>query len=138
MDYFRNRITFPFLDRYGRVIGFTARDITGTAKAKYLNSPDTIVFKKGSEFFGLYQARTEIAKYSKAYLVEGQFDVISFSQNGIRNVICKSGSALDAVQVKRLRSLAENVTLVYDDDKAGIHAAVSQIPVLLDAGINVR
>lgn len=138
MDYFRNRVTFPFLDRYGRVIGFTARDITGTAKAKYLNSPDTIVFKKGSEFFGLYQARTEIAKYSKAYLVEGQFDVISFSQNGIRNVICKSGSALDAVQVKRLRSLAENVTLVYDDDKAGIHAAVSQIPVLLDAGINVR
>lgn len=65
MDYFRNRITFPFLDRYGRVIGFTARDITGTAKAKYLNSPDTIVFKKGSNFFGLYQARTEITKYSK-------------------------------------------------------------------------
>ena len=137
-DYFRSRITFPFLDRYGRVIGFTARDLSGAAKAKYLNSPDTIVFKKGAEFFGLYQARQEIAKFGKVYLVEGQFDVISFAQCGIRNVICKSGSALDAVQVKRLRSLAENVTLVYDDDRAGIHAAIAQIPTLLDAGMNVR
>ena len=123
-DFFRSRVTFPFLDRFGRVIGFTGRDISGYAKAKYLNSPDTAVFKKGSEFFGLFQARSEI--------------VISFAQNGVRNVICKSGSALDAVQVKRLRSLAENVTLVYDDDKAGIHATITQIPVLLDAGINVR
>ena len=138
MDYFRHRITFPFLNRYGRVIGFTARDLTGSAKAKYLNSPDSIVFKKGAEFFGLYQARSEIAKYNKVFLVEGQFDVISMAQNGIRNVICKSGSALDGVQVKRLRLLCENVTLVYDDDKAGIHAAVTQIPVLLDAGMNVR
>jgi DNA primase catalytic core len=137
-DFFRSRVTFPFLDRFGRVIGFTGRDISGYAKAKYLNSPDTAVFKKGSEFFGLFQARSEIARYGKAYLVEGQFDVISFAQNGVRNVICKSGSALDAVQVKRLRSLAENVTLVYDDDKAGIHATIAQIPVLLDAGINVR
>ena len=138
MDYFRHRITFPFLNRYGRVIGFTARDLTGSAKAKYLNSPDSIVFKKGAEFFGLYQARSEIAKYNKVFLVEGQFDVISMAQNGIRNVICKSGSALDGVQVKRLKLLCENVTLVYDDDKAGIHAAVTQIPVLLDAGMNVR
>lgn len=138
MDYFRHRVTFPFLNRYGRVIGFTARDLTGLAKAKYLNSPDSIVFKKGAEFFGLYQARSEIAKYNKVFLVEGQFDVISMAQNGIRNVICKSGSALDGVQVKRLRLLCENVTLVYDDDKAGIHAAVTQIPVLLDAGMNVR
>lgn len=138
MDYFRHRVTFPFLNRYGRVIGFTARDLTGSAKAKYLNSPDSIVFKKGAEFFGLYQARSEIAKYNKVFLVEGQFDVISMAQNGIRNVICKSGSALDSVQVKRLRLLCENVTLVYDDDKAGIHAAVTQIPVLLDAGMNVR
>ncbi|WP_321976835.1 DNA primase [Prevotella sp.] len=138
MDYFRHRVTFPFLNRYGRVIGFTARDLTGSAKAKYLNSPDSIVFKKGAEFFGLYQARSEIAKYNKVFLVEGQFDVISMAQNGIRNVICKSGSALDGVQVKRLRLLCENVTLVYDDDKAGIHAAVTQIPVLLDAGMNVR
>ena len=138
MDYFRHRVTFPFLNRYGRVIGFTARDLTGLAKAKYLNSPDSIVFKKGAEFFGLYQARSEIAKYNKVFLVEGQFDLISMAQNGIRNVICKSGSALDGVQVKRLRLLCENVTLVYDDDKAGIHAAVTQIPVLLDAGMNVR
>lgn len=138
MDYFRHRVTFPFLNRYGRVIGFTARDLTGSAKAKYLNSPDSIVFKKGAEFFGLYQARSEIAKYNKVFLVEGQFDVISMAQNGIRNVICKSGSALDGVQVKCLRLLCENVTLVYDDDKAGIHAAVTQIPVLLDAGMNVR
>lgn len=138
MDYFRHRVTFPFLNRYGRVIGFTARDLTGSAKAKYLNSPDSIVFKKGAVFFGLYQARSEIAKYNKVFLVEGQFDVISMAQNGIRNVICKSGSALDGVQVKRLRLLCENVTLVYDDDKAGIHAAVTQIPVLLDAGMNVR
>lgn len=138
MDYFRHRVTFPFLNRYGRVIGFTARDLTGSAKAKYLNSPDSIVFKKGAEFFGLYQARSEIAKYNKVFLVEGQFDVISMAQNGIRNVICKSGSALDGMQVKRLRLLCENVTLVYDDDKAGIHAAVTQIPVLLDAGMNVR
>ena len=138
MDYFRHRVTFPFLNRYGRVIGFTARDLTGSAKAKYLNSPDSIVFKKGAEFFGLYQARSEITKYNKVFLVEGQFDVISMAQNGIRNVICKSGSALDGVQVKRLRLLCENVTLVYDDDKAGIHAAVTQIPVLLDAGMNVR
>ena len=137
-DFFRSRVTFPFLDRFGRVIGFTGRDISGYAKAKYLNSPDTAVFKKGSEFFGLFQARSEIARYGKAYLVEGQFDVISFAQNGVRNVICKSGSALDAVQVKRLRSLAENVTLIYDDDKAGIHATIAQIPVLLDAGVNVR
>ena len=138
VDYFRSRVVFPFLDRYGRVIGFTGRDLSGSAKAKYLNSPETMLFKKGAEFFALYQARQEIVKFNKVFLVEGQFDVISFAQNGVRNVICKSGSALDKVQVKKLRSLAENITLVYDDDKAGIHAAISQIPVLLEMGLNVR
>lgn len=137
-DYFRNRVMFPYLDNYGRVIGFIGRDISGTANAKYMNSPDTPVFRKGTVFFGMYQARQEIARYNKVYLVEGQFDVISFWRSGVKNVICKSGSALDAAQVKKLHNLSQNVTLVYDDDKAGIHAAVSQIPALLDHGFNVR
>ena len=137
-DYFRHRVMFPYLDNYGRVIGFIGRDISGTANAKYMNSPDTILFKKGTVFFGMYQARQEIARYNKVYLVEGQFDVISFWQNGVKNVLCKSGSALDKTQVKKLHNLSQNVTLVYDDDKAGVHAAVSQIPELLDYGFNVR
>lgn len=137
-DYFRQRVMFPYLDNYGRVIGFIGRDISGTANAKYMNSPDTLLFKKGAVFFGMYQARQEIARYNKVYLVEGQFDVISFWQNGLKNVLCKSGSALDQAQVKKLHNLSQNVTLVYDDDKAGVHAAVSQIPELLDYGFNVR
>lgn len=137
-DYFRQRVMFPYLDNFGRVIGFIGRDISGTANAKYMNSPDTLVFKKGTVFFGMYQARQEIARYDKVYLVEGQFDVITFFQNGVRNVLCKSGSALDKTQVKKLHNLSQNVTMVYDDDKAGVHATVTQIPELLDYGFNVR
>lgn len=137
-DYFYNRVTFPFFDRFGHVIGFTGRALSKEAKAKYLNSPDTMVYQKGNQLFGMYQARQKIVRLNKVYLVEGQFDVMSFAQFGITNVVCKSGSSLTDSQIKQLHYLTSNVTLIYDDDKAGIHSFVTQIPVLLDAGFSVR
>ena len=122
-DTFRKRITLPYFNRRGEVVGFTGRDITDTAPAKYLNTGETVLFNKGHNIWGLYQANKDIRSLDKVYIVEGQFDVMSLHQNGVKNVVAGSGTAFTADQVKMLRGVTLNVTFVYDGDAAGIHAA---------------
>jgi DNA primase catalytic core len=140
LDTFRDRITFPFLDNYGRIVGFTGRGITDNAInfAKYLNTSETPLFHKGEELFGLYQARNEITRSNKVYMVEGQFDVLSFHQNGIKNVVCGSSTAFTEQQRKKLLRLTQNITLIYDNDAAGVAGAIKHIPELVASGFAVR
>ena len=138
-DYFRKRILFPFYNMQGKVIGFTGRILVDDKKsAKYTNSPETILFHKGSTVFGLYQAKQSISHNDKVYLVEGQFDVLSFVQAGAANTVCGSGTALTEKQIKMLLRFTRNITLIYDGDKAGLKAAISHITPLVAAGASVR
>ncbi len=136
-DTFRKRIMLPFLNRRGEVIGFTGRDITGTAPAKYLNNKDTVLFNKGQNIWGLYQANRDIRSLDKVYIVEGQFDVMSLHQNGVKNVVAGSGTAFTSEQIKLLRGVTLNVTFIYDGDAAGIHAAQKNLPDMVSAGFHV-
>ena len=138
-DYFRDRITFPAFNLQGKVIGFHGRVLDSEAKtAKYLNSPETMLFHKGKTFFGLFQARTHIAHLNKVFLVEGQFDVLSFVQGGAVNTIAGSGTALTDEQINLIMKFTDNVTMVYDGDAAGIKAAIRNVENLVAAGMNVR
>lgn len=137
-DRFVNRITFPFYSLSGQVIGFTGRALEKDSQCKYLNSPETPLFHKGKTLFGIFQARPEIAKTDKCYLVEGQFDVLSFVQNGYPNTVCGSGTALTLDQVRIIKKFTRNVTVVYDGDAAGVKASVRNMDILLAEGMNVR
>jgi len=122
-DYFRDRIMFPFMDLGGNIIGYTARIIVKDEKqAKYLNSPDTDLYKKGEVIYGLCQAKKHIVSCDSAYFVEGNIDVLSFHQKGIRNTVCGSGTAFTKQQAQLLKRFTNNITIVYDGDPAGIKA----------------
>lgn len=136
-DTFRKRVTLPYFNRRGEVIGFTGRDITDTAPAKYLNTGDTVLFNKGHNLWGLYQANKDIRSLDKVYIVEGQFDVMSLHQNGVKNVVAGSGTAFTPEQIKLLRGVTLNVTFIYDGDAAGIHAAQKNLPDMVSAGFHV-
>ena len=136
-DRFVNRITFPFYSLSGLVIGFTGRSLDKDTQCKYLNSPETPLFHKGKTLFGIYQARQEISKSDKCYLVEGQFDVLSF-QSGYPNTVCGSGTALTLDQVRIIKKFTRNVTAVYDGDAAGMKASVRNMDIMLAEGMNVR
>ena len=138
-DFFRNRIMFPYYDQKGNVIGFTGRIITPNKKAaKYQNTGDTIVFKKGIALFGLYQASKAIGRMDKVYYVEGQFDVLALANAGITNTVAGSGTAMTDEQIKLLLRFTKNVTLIYDCDDAGIKATIKNIHALLAHGAKVR
>ena len=138
-DYFRNRIMFPFTDISGNIIGFTARDISGESDtAKYLNSPDTVVFNKGNVLYGLQLAKRHIVNMDSCYLVEGNVDVIRFHQMEIKNTVAGSGTALTEKQCQLIRRFTNNVVVVYDGDKAGIKATFKNIDILLQNGLNVN
>lgn len=136
-DTFRRRIMLPFLSRRGEVVGFTGRDLSGNSPAKYLNNNETVLFQKGKQIWGLYQAQGEIRKQDKVYVVEGQFDVLSMYQNGVKNVVAGSGTAFTADQMKLLRGVTLNVTFIYDGDEAGLNAARKNIPEMVSAGFHV-
>ena len=138
-DFFRNRITFPFYNLKGNVIGFTGRIINQDEKAaKYQNTGDTLLFKKGTALFGLYQARKAIGQMDKVYYVEGQFDVLALANVGITNTVAGSGTAMTDEQINLLLRFTKNVTLIYDCDKAGIKATIKNIHALLAHGAKVR
>lgn len=138
-DVFRDRIMFPYFDLRGNIIGFTGRLVNPSDKtAKYCNTGETSVFRKGSALYGLYQAKQAIGQQDKVYFVEGQFDVLSFVRAGIRNTICGSGTALTDEQIKTVLRFSKNITLIYDNDEAGIKASIKNIKALLTAGANVR
>jgi len=138
-DTFRQRITFPYLDMHGRPIGFTGRITDNEAKtAKYLNTPDTLVFNKGNVLFGLFQAKESIIRKNKAYLVEGQFDVASIYQRGVQNIIAGSGTALTDAQARLLKRFTNTVVGIYDPDAAGLKASISNAKTFLAHGFDVR
>ncbi|MDR1116615.1 MAG: DNA primase [Tannerella sp.] len=138
-DVFRDRITFPFLDLQGRVTGFSGRLCTPREGAgKYLNTTDTNLFKKKKTLFGFYQAKRDISRMDFAYLVEGQFDVLSFHAAGLTNTVGTSGTAFDIEQVKLLKRFTKNVTLCFDGDLPGMKALRNSCELLLSEAFTVR
>lgn len=136
-DTFWQRILFPFYSKTGQVIGYTGRAINDQT-AKYKNTGDTILFNKGCNIFGLYQARQAIAKADCVYIVEGQFDVLSMVEVGIRNVVGGSGTAFTKEQRKLLHNITTNVVFIYDGDAAGIAAAEKNLPAFVADAFQVR
>lgn len=137
-DFFRDRIIFPLCDKTGKVIGFTGRALhDGKGVAKYMNSQDTPIFVKGQELFGLNVARRAIRSENRAYLVEGQFDVLRLHQLGITNTIAPSGTAFTPDQAKLLKTYTKNVTLIYDGDSAGRKAIERNAQILVKEQFNV-
>lgn len=137
-DFFRDRVMFPFFDLSGRVIAFSGRAVGPTDYGKYVNTGETPLFRKGDHIFGLYQAKKAIAKEGFAYLVEGQFDVITLHKYGVENVIGGSGTAFTDNQVKLIVRFTQSVVMIYDADVAGMKAAVKNCELLLKAGVQVR
>ena len=139
--FFRGRVTYPFWDAAGKVIGFTGR-LTAWGREcrmpKYKNSDESAIFHKGSVVFGLAQARGEIVRTGCAVWVEGQNDVISMWQRGVRNVVCGSGSAMTEGHVRMLSRFTRSVTLMFDGDRAGREATLKSVAALLKSGFGVR
>lgn len=137
-DRFRGRVMFPFYNLSGKIIAFGARSLrTDKKEAKYLNSPETLIYSKGDGLYGLFQARKAIQKKENAYLVEGYIDLLTLVQSGIEEVVASSGTALTQRQARLLGRLTPRVTLVYDGDEAGQKAALRGVDILLEADINV-
>lgn len=138
-DTFLERIVFPIYNVSGKVLGFGGRIIKKDTKApKYLNSPETVVYEKRRELFGLSLAKNEIRKQDVVYVVEGYMDVVSLSQNGIENVVAVSGTAFTEEQARLLKRFTHNVTMLFDGDTAGVNASLKHISTLLKADLNVR
>ncbi len=138
-DRFRGRVMFPILSISGRVVGFGGRTMRSDKTiAKYVNSPESLIYKKNLELYGLYQAKSAIAKRDKVILVEGYLDVISMHQAGVENVVASSGTSLTEGQIRAVRRFTENVTLIYDADQAGIKASLRGINMLLAEKLNVK
>lgn len=136
-DFFRNRVMFPIKDITGNVVAFGGRDM-GDSPAKYINSPETPVYKKSKVLYGLHEAREALRKGSQALLVEGYFDLLRCFDAGIENVVASCGTALTAEQASLIRRYVNEVVLVYDGDAAGIKAAMKGCSVLVEAGLTVR
>ena len=138
-DRFHGRVIFPFISVSGKVVGFAGRLLVQNDKAgKYVNSPTSLIYEKHNELFGLYQAKQEISRQNMCYLVEGQMDVIQLVQSGIKNVVASGGTALTHQQIRLIHRFTENITLLYDGDKAGIKAALRGIDMMLEEGLNIR
>ena len=138
-DRFAARVMFPIFGISGQVLGFGGRTLKSDKKiAKYLNSPESIIYNKSKILYGLFQAKTEIIKNDKCYLVEGYTDVLSLYMSGIKNVVASSGTSLTQEQVRLIHRFTENVTILYDGDNAGIKASLRGIDIFLEEGLNVR
>ncbi len=134
-DRYRNRVIFPILSKVGRVVGFGGRILDPADKPKYINSPETIVYHKSRELYGLYQAKQAIRKKAEVIMVEGYTDVISLSQAGIENVVASSGTALTVEQIRSLKQYCDLIVLVYDADSAGANATIRGIDLILENGL---
>ena len=139
IDRFRERVIFPIHSFSGRVLGFGARILKSNVKtAKYLNSPETEIYHKSKVLYGLNQSKQAISKSNLCLLVEGYMDVIALHQAGIENVVASSGTSLTVDQIKLIKRLTENVTILFDGDAAGIKASFRSIDLLLSEGMNIR
>jgi len=138
IDRFRGRVIFPIHSMSGRVLGFGARTLNNKIKtAKYLNSPESLIYNKSKVLYGIYYAKQEIAKLDNCYIVEGYTDVIQLHQKGVKNVVSSSGTALTNDQITLIRRLTSNITMLYDGDKAGVDATLRGVDMILGAGMNV-
>lgn len=140
-DRFRGRAMFPWIAVNGKVVAFGGRVLDARTKGvnqKYVNSPDSIIYHKANELYGIYQAKKMIAKEDMVYMVEGYTDVLAMHQCGIENVVANSGTALNEAQIHLLHRFTNNITLLYDGDEAGIHAATRSTDMLLAEGMNVK
>ncbi len=139
IDRFRDRVIFPIHSFSGRVLGFGARILKNNVKtAKYLNSPETEIYHKSNVLYGLNQSKQAISRKNLCLLVEGYMDVVSLHQSGIENVVASSGTSLTTEQIKLIKRLTENVTILFDGDNAGIKASFRSIDMLLSEGMNIR
>ncbi len=138
-DRFKGRVLFPIHSMSGRVLGFGGRILTSTDKAaKYLNSPASEIYDKSKVLYGIYYAKQAIAKEDTCYLVEGYTDVITMHQAGIENVVASSGTALTTDQIRLVKRLTPNITVLFDGDAAGIRASMRGIDLILEQGMNVK
>ena len=138
IDRFRGRVMFPVHSLSGKIVAFGGRILKNEKTAKYINSPESEIYHKGNELYGIFFARQAIGKHDKCFLVEGYTDVISMHQAGIENVVASSGTALTQGQIRLIHRLTNNITVLYDGDAAGIKAALRGIDLLLEAGMNIK
>ncbi len=139
VDRFRGRVLFPVHTLSGKVVAFGGRILKKVENVgKYVNSPESEIYSKSNELYGIYFAKSAIVKQDKCYLVEGYTDVISMHQAGIENVVASSGTALTHGQIRMIHRFSENITVIYDGDAAGIKAALRGIDLLLEDGLNVK
>jgi DNA primase len=138
-DRFWGRVIFPVHSLSGKVVAFGGRIMKSDPKAaKYVNSPESIIYSKSNELYGLYFAKQAITRKDRCFLVEGYADVISMVQSGIENVVASSGTSLTVEQIRLIRKFTNNVTIIYDGDSAGIKAALRGIDLVLKEGLNVK
>jgi len=138
-DRFRDRVIFPIFTVSGKPVAFAGRILKKKENVgKYVNSPDSLIYSKTNELYGLFQAKQSIARTDMCYLVEGQMDVISMHQSGIENVVASGGTALTKPQIRLIQRFTSNITVLYDGDAAGIHAALRGIDMFLEEGFNVK
>ena len=138
-DRFRGRVIFPVHTLSGKVVAFGGRVLRkGEKTAKYVNSPESEIYHKSNELYGLFFARQAIVKQDKCFLVEGYMDVIGMHQVGVENVVASSGTALTQGQIRLIHRFTENITVLYDGDAAGIKAALRGIDMLIEEGMNVK
>ena len=138
-DRFHGRVMFPVMNIAGKIIAFGGRTLKKTKDvAKYFNSPESIIYVKNRELYGLFQSKRAIVKEDKCFLVEGYTDVISMHQAGIENVVASSGTSLTEGQIRAIHRFTKNVTVLYDGDSAGIHASLRGIDMLLAEGLSIK
>lgn len=138
-DRFRDRVIFPIFTVSGKPVAFAGRILKKKDNVgKYVNSPDSIIYSKTNELYGLFQAKQAISRNDMCYLVEGQMDMISMFQSGIENVVASGGTALTKPQIRLIQRFTSNITVLYDGDAAGIHAALRGIDMFLEEGFNVN
>ena len=138
IDKFRERVMFPIHSVSGRVIAFSGRTLKADNQAKYVNSPETEIYIKSKNLLGIYFAKSDIAKKGRCILVEGNVDVVMMHQMGIRNVVASCGTSLTEEQIRLIGRFTENITIMYDGDSAGLHAALRAIGLILKEGLNPR
>jgi DNA primase len=137
-DFFRDRVMFPIRNSSGKCIAFAGRALRSDVPAKYVNSPETELYEKSKNLYGLFEARQAITREDRCLLVEGYTDVISLHQAGVGYAVASAGTALTVEQVKLIKRYTQNVSILYDGDKAGINAALRAIDLLLAEGMNVK
>ena len=138
-DRFRGRVMFPVHSLSGKVLAFGGRVLKKDEKtAKYVNSPESEIYHKSNELYGIFFAKQAVVKHDRCFLVEGYTDVISMHQSGIENVVASSGTSLTPGQIRLIHRFTENVTVIYDGDPAGIKASIRGIDLLLEEGLNIK